>query len=99
MSHRVPSARTIDGDAGQVVSNLGINRRSYARIPTVIEMPNLVQVQIDSFEWFKTEGLRELLKEISPITDYNQKMELHFLDHAFDEPRATEETCLSLIHI
>ena len=93
MSHRVPSARTIDGDAGQVVSNLGINRRSYARIPTVIEMPNLVQVQIDSFEWFKTEGLRELLKEISPITDYNQKMELHFLDHAFDEPRATEETC------
>ncbi|HMM42233.1 MAG TPA: DNA-directed RNA polymerase subunit beta, partial [Thermomicrobiales bacterium] len=93
MTHRVPSAQTIDGNAEQVVSNLGINRRSYARIPTVIEMPNLVQVQIDSFEWFKTEGLRELLQEISPITDYNQKMELHFLDHAFDEPRATEEVC------
>ncbi len=93
MTHRVPSAQTIDGDAEQVVSNLGINRRSYARIPTVIEMPNLVQVQLDSFEWFKTEGLRELLHEISPITDYNQKMELHFLEHAFDEPRASEETC------
>jgi DNA-directed RNA polymerase subunit beta len=56
-------------------------------------MPNLVQVQINSFEWFKTEGLKELLAEISPITDYNQKMELHFLDHWFDEPRATEEIC------
>jgi len=56
-------------------------------------MPNLVQVQLNSFEWFKREGLAELLQEISPITDYNQKMELHFLDHAFDEPRASEETC------
>ena len=77
----------------QVVSNIGINRRTFARIPTVFEMPNLVQVQINSFEWFKTEGLKELLSEISPITDYNQKMELHFLDHWFEEPRATEEIC------
>jgi DNA-directed RNA polymerase subunit beta len=56
-------------------------------------MPNLVQIQLNSFEWFKTKGLAELLQEISPITDYNQKMELHFLEHAFDEPRATEEAC------
>jgi len=93
MTQRVPSAQTIAEPVEQVVSNMGINRRSYARIPTVIEMPNLVQVQIDSFQWFKTDGLRELLQEISPITDYNQKMELHFLEHAFDEPRANEETC------
>ncbi|MEX1159195.1 MAG: DNA-directed RNA polymerase subunit beta, partial [Thermomicrobiales bacterium] len=73
--------------------NTGVNRRSFSSIPTVLEMPNLVQIQINSFEWFKTEGLAELLQEISPITDYNQKMELHFLDHAFDEPRASEEAC------
>jgi len=82
-------------DAGtrQVLSNLGIGRRSYARIPTVLEMPNLVQLQIESFDWFKGEGMRELLAEISPIVDYNQKMELHFLEHRFDEPRFDEETC------
>jgi len=82
-------------DAGtrQVLSNLGINRVSFASIPTVLEMPNLVQLQIESFEWFKTEGMRELLEEISPIIDYNGKMELRFLEHRFDEPRYDEETC------
>ncbi|MDI3339794.1 MAG: DNA-directed RNA polymerase subunit beta [Sphaerobacter sp.] len=77
----------------QVLSNIGIGRHSYASIPTVLEMPNLVQLQIESFEWFKTEGMRELLDEISPIVDYNQKMELRFLEHRFDEPRYDEETC------
>src|SRR5690625_1942689 len=77
----------------QVLSNLGIGRRSYASIPTVLEMPNLIQLQIESFEWFKSDGLRELLQEISPIKDYNDKMELEFLDHWFDEPRTSEELC------
>ena len=92
MAQRVPTSRT-NGGPPQVVSNLGINRRTFARITTVLEMPNLVQVQINSFDWFKTEGLAELLQEISPITDYNQKMELHFQEHYFDEPRASEEVC------
>ncbi|MBA3415999.1 MAG: DNA-directed RNA polymerase subunit beta, partial [Chloroflexia bacterium] len=51
-------------------------------------MPDLVQVQIQSFQWFKDEGLRELLEEISPITDHHKKMELTFLDFRFDEPWA-----------
>ena len=55
------------GGLKTVLSNTGIDRRSFARIPTVWEMPDLVQVQIESFEWFKREGLRELLEEISPI--------------------------------
>ncbi|HYI15038.1 MAG TPA: DNA-directed RNA polymerase subunit beta, partial [Thermomicrobiales bacterium] len=93
MAQRVPTSPSIDDGLPQVVSNTGVNRRSFSSIPTVLEMPNLVQIQINSFEWFKTEGLAELLHEISPITDYNQKMELHFLDHAFDEPRASEEAC------
>ena len=70
----------------QVVSNVGIGRRTYARIPTVLEMPNLVQVQVESFKWFVREGLRELLDEISPITDHHKKMELSIFDPRFDEP-------------
>ena len=84
--------RAIDeaGEARQrrVISNQGVNRRSFSRIPTVWEMPNLVQVQIESFRWFLDEGLKELLDEISPITDHHKKMELTFLDYRFDEPWA-----------
>src|SRR3990170_4390886 len=68
----------------QVLSNQGIGRRSYARIPTVLEMPDLVQVQIESFKWFVEEGLRELLDEISPITDHHKKMDLYISDPRFD---------------
>jgi DNA-directed RNA polymerase subunit beta len=84
-----------DADIGakQVRSNLGVNRRSYASIPTVLEMPNLVQLQLDSFDWFRDEGLGELLQEISPIVDYNDKMKLEFLEHWFDEPRVSEDVC------
>ncbi|MCC7025231.1 MAG: DNA-directed RNA polymerase subunit beta [Thermomicrobiales bacterium] len=49
-------------------------------------MPDLVQVQIESFEWFKREGLKELLQEISPISDHHKKMELTFGEYRFDEP-------------
>src|SRR5918999_3299010 len=70
----------------QVLSNMGIGRRTYSRIPTVLEMPNLVQVQVESFNWFLQEGMRELLEEISPISDHHKKMELTFLSHRFDEP-------------
>jgi DNA-directed RNA polymerase subunit beta len=67
----------------QVLSNLGVGRKSYAHIPTVLEMPNLVQVQIESFKWFVEEGLRELLDEISPITDHHKKMELSIFNPRF----------------
>ena len=74
------------GGLQTVLSNTGIDRRSFSRIPTVWEMPDLVQVQIESFEWFKREGLRELLEEISPISDHHKKMELTFGEYRFDEP-------------
>src|SRR5918911_3189535 len=70
----------------QVVSNTGIGRRTFSRIPTVLEMPNLVQVQIESFNWFMKEGLKELLDEISPITDHHKKMELSIFEPRFDPP-------------
>ena len=74
------------GQVQTVLSNTGIDRRSFTRIPTVWEMPDLVQVQIESFDWFKREGLRELLEEISPISDHHKKMELTFGEYRFDEP-------------
>ncbi len=71
-----------------------LQRRTYAQIPTVLEAPNLVQVQLDSFKWFLKEGLQELFNEISPIQDYNQKsMDLRFPEYEFQEPRHSVDVC------
>ncbi len=62
--------------------------RTYARIPQVLDVPNLIQSQIQSYDWFKTEGLAEVYQEISPIADYtSKKYELHFSEHYFREPK------------
>jgi len=71
-------------------------RVSFARIPDVRPMPNLIQVQIDSFAWFRRDGLRELFAEISPIEDFtgkNLKLEFFVPEDAFEEPKYTEEQC------
>jgi DNA-directed RNA polymerase subunit beta len=71
-----------------------VGRRNFGRIPSVMPMPNLIQIQIDSFEWFKNQGLKELFDEISPITDFTGKnMELRFLDYHFGEPRYSVFEC------
>lgn len=58
----------------------------------LVEQPDLALMQTDSYEWFKKEGLKELFKEVSPITDYSDKqLELHFVDYYFDEPKYSEE--------
>ena len=68
--------------------------RSYASTTSVLDVPNLIQVQLDSFDWFKTSGLKELFDEISPIEDFpGGRFELSFLDHRFDPPKHTEEEC------
>ncbi len=71
-------------------------RVSFARIPEIRPMPNLIQVQLDSFEWFKREGLRELFAEISPIEDFTSKsLKLEFIvpENPFEQPKYTEEQC------
>jgi DNA-directed RNA polymerase subunit beta len=68
-------------------------RKSYARTPTILELPRLTEVQLRSFEWFKTEGLRELFAEISPISSFNKNLELHFGDFYFGEPKYPEDEC------
>lgn len=71
-----------------------LERRSFARIHDAIDVPTLIETQINSFEWFRREGLRELFDEISPITDFTGKnMELRFLDYTFGEPRFDEHEC------
>ena len=70
--------------------------RSYARLPRDLDMPNLIRVQLDSFEWFKTKGLQELYQEINPIRDLTEKKyELTFLSHEFRDPKYTLEECRS----
>ena len=69
-------------------------RTRYARIPEVLPIPNLIELQLDSFKWFIEKGLRELFDEISPIKDFTAKvMELQFLDYEFGEPKYSEEEC------
>ena len=69
-------------------------RKSYGQIADKLEVGNLIQTQLDSFEWFKREGLRELFNELNPITDYTGKnYELRFLDYEFGEPKYDEEDC------
>src|SRR5215470_13259465 len=71
-------------------------RVSFARIPDVRPMPSLIQVQLDSFDWFQKEGLRELFAEISPIEDFtgkNLKLEFFVEASPFGEPKYTEDQC------
>ncbi|HEY6379456.1 MAG TPA: DNA-directed RNA polymerase subunit beta [Candidatus Dormibacteraeota bacterium] len=70
------------------------SRTSYGQIADKLEVGNLIQTQLDSFDWFKREGLRELFDEINPITDYTGKnYELRFLDYEFGGPKFDEEEC------
>ncbi|MGB2938793.1 MAG: DNA-directed RNA polymerase subunit beta, partial [Candidatus Dormiibacterota bacterium] len=69
-------------------------RHSYGRIPEMLTVGDLIQTQLNSFDWFKREGLKELFDEINPITDYTGKnYELRFLDYSFGEPKFDKEEC------
>src|SRR3990172_9989165 len=68
--------------------------KSYSRIPDVIDLPGMVQIQTNSYEVFKQESLRELFDEISPIADFTgNRLELKFTDYHFDEPKYGIEEC------
>src|SRR5215813_8432700 len=71
-------------------------RVSFARIPDVRPMPGLIQIQLESFEWFKKEGLCELFAEISPIEDFtgkNLSLELVVPPDPFGSPKQSEQVC------
>lgn len=68
-------------------------RISYARIPEVLPVPDLILIQKQSFEWFRNEGLAEIFKDISPIDDFTGTMAVEFGEHSFGEPKFTVEEC------
>jgi len=71
-----------------------ITRMSYAKINEVATMPNLIQIQKDSYNWFVEEGLREVFEDISPIKDYAGNLVLEFIDYSLkDAPKYDEEEC------
>ncbi len=74
---------------------LGKNTRmSYAKIDEVLEMPNLIGVQKNSYKWFVEEGLKEVFRDVSPITDYAGNLILEFIDYTLDsKPKYDIEEC------
>ena len=75
---------------------LGKNlRMSFAKIDEALEMPNLIEVQKKSFQWFLDTGLREVLRDISPIVDYSGDLSIEFVDYTLDfaHPRYPVEEC------
>ena len=68
-----------------------INRRNYSRISGSLELPNLVEIQTNSFEWFKNEGIKEVYNDVYPISNYNETLTLEFVDCRFDAPKYSVE--------
>ena len=64
-------------------------RRSYSRIKEVLELPNLIEIQTDSYKWFLDEGLREMFEDIMPIEDFAGKLSLEFVNYQLLEPKYT----------
>ncbi|HDD0823019.1 TPA: DNA-directed RNA polymerase subunit beta [Staphylococcus aureus] len=74
--------------AGQVVQyGRHRKRRNYARISEVLELPNLIEIQTKSYEWFLREGLIEMFRDISPIEDFTGNLSLEFVDYRLGEPK------------
>ena len=74
---------------------LGKNvRMSFGKITEALEMPNLIEVQKNSYKWFREEGLREVFRDMTAITDYNGNLVLNFKDYRFDDtPKYTIAEC------
>lgn len=64
-----------------------ITRRNYSSISGSLELPNLVEIQTNSYKWFKEVGIKEVFDDIYPITNFNETLSLEFVDCAFDEPK------------
>lgn len=74
--------------AGQVVQyGRHRKRRNYAKISEVLELPNLIEIQTKSYDWFLKEGLLEMFRDISPIEDFTGNLSLEFVDYRLGEPK------------
>lgn len=77
--------------AGKMIPCGRRQRRSYARINEVLELPNLIEIQLKSYQWFLDEGLREMFRDISPIEDFTGNLVLEFIDYSLGEPKYSVE--------
>jgi len=69
-------------------------RMTFSKINEVAEMPNLIQIQTDSYKWFVEEGLREVFEDVSPIKEYSDNLVLEFIDYSLsDPPKYGQEEC------
>jgi DNA-directed RNA polymerase subunit beta len=68
-------------------------RLSFGKLRQVLDLPDLIAVQRQSFEWFLEEGVAEVLRDISPIEDFTGQLKLELADHVFDPPKHTEQEC------
>ena len=69
-------------------------RKSYAKYEEILEIPNMLKIQKDSYQWFLETGLREVFKDVGTISDFSGKLELSFLDYTMeDKPKYTIEEC------
>jgi DNA-directed RNA polymerase subunit beta len=66
---------------------------SFSKLPQVLELPDLIAVQRQSFQWFIEEGIAEVLADISPIEDFTGTLKLELADHVFDPPKHSEDEC------
>lgn len=82
-----------DAKATQPVTATERTRVNFGKIPEVMELPNLISVQKESFDRFMTDGLREAFKESSPIQSQNHILEVTFGEHQFGDPAHTVEEC------
>ena len=68
-------------------------RKSFSSLPQILDVPNLIAVQTDSFDWFKNQGLRETIDDINPIEDYTGNYAVEFGEYRFHEPALTLKEC------
>jgi DNA-directed RNA polymerase subunit beta len=65
----------------------------FSKVPSVLELPNLIEVQHKSYQWFLGEGLREVFRDISPVQDFTGNLVLEFTGYALGDPKYTVEEC------
>ncbi len=70
-------------------------RRSYSQIQEVLELPDLTEIQTDSYQWFLEEGIKEMFDDMSPIVDHTENLELHFVDYELREGKYNVEEARS----
>jgi len=81
------------GERSPVASAGTRQRRTFAKIPEILEVPNLIAIQRDSFDWFLKDGLRETFADISPIEDFTGTLAVEFGGHEFGDPKYSVDEC------